>query len=95
MSANGFRTVVDIDLTGAAFAGATAEPTSGLLAGIDQLVAQLVDIPSVLRLTYYMNGEGRDIARARLDGVEALIREKWEAAGRYRLLIERTIRQVQ
>ena len=87
--------VVDIDLTGAAFAGATAEPTSGLLAGIDQLVAQLVDIPSVLRLTYYMNGEGRDIARARLDGVEALIREKWEAAGRYRLLIERTIRQVQ
>ena len=87
--------VVDIDLTGAAFVGATAEPTPGLLAGIDQLVAQLVDIPSVLRLTYYMNGEGRDIARARLDDVETLIRNKWEAAGRYRLLIERTIRQVQ
>ena len=87
--------VADIDLTGAAFVGATEEPTAGLLVGIDQLVAQLVDIPSVLRLTYYMNGEGRDIARARLDSVEALIRDKWEAAGRYRLLIERTIRQVQ
>lgn len=87
--------VVDIDLTASAFAGATAEPTVGLLTGIDQLVAQLLDIPSVLRLTYYMNGEGRDIARARLDGVETLIRDRWEAAGRYRLLIERTIRQVQ
>ena len=87
--------VVDIDLTGAAFVGATGEPTTGLLAGIDQLVQQLVDIPSVLRLTYYMNGEGRDLARARLDGVETLIRDRWEAAGRYRLLIERTIRQVQ
>ena len=87
--------VVDIDLTGAAFVGATVEPTTGLLAGVDQLVQQLVDIPSVLRLTYYINGEGRDLARARLDGVETLIRDRWEAAGRYRLLIERTIRQVQ
>ena len=87
--------VVDIDLTAQAFVTATTDPTAGLLAGIDRLVSQLVDIPSVLRLTYYMNGEGRDIARARLDGVEALIRDRWEQAGRYRLLIERTIRQVQ
>ncbi len=87
--------VVDIDLTAAAFVGGTTDPTGGLLAGIEQLVTQLAEIPSVLRLTYYMNGEGRDVARARLDVVEALIRDQWEAAGRYRLLIERSIRQVQ
>jgi large repetitive protein len=87
--------VVDIDLTATAFVGGTAEPTGGLLAGIEQLVSQLADIPSVLRLTYYMNGEGRDLARTRLDVVEDLIRERWEEGGRYRLLIERTIRQVQ
>ncbi|SEV91177.1 conserved repeat domain-containing protein [Cognatiyoonia koreensis] len=87
--------VVDIDLMAAAFQSGTIAPTAGLTAGVDQLVGQLRNVPSVLRLNYYMNGEGRDVARARLDAVEDLIRERWAQEGQYRLLIERTIRQLQ
>ena len=87
--------VVDIDLMAAAFQAGTVAPTAGLTAGVDQLVRQLQTVPSVLRLNYYMNGEGRDAARARLDTVEELIRNRWAQEGQYRLLIERTIRQLQ
>ncbi|MEJ6399509.1 DUF7507 domain-containing protein, partial [Yoonia sp. 208BN28-4] len=86
--------VVDIDLIASAF-GTGAQPTQALVAGVDQLVAYLQTEPSVLRLSYYMNGEGRDLARARLDTVEALVRDRWRGGGGYRLLIERTIRQMQ
>ncbi len=87
--------VVDIDLMAAAFVGETANPTAALVAGVGQLVQQLRDVPSVLRLSYYVNGEGRSIARSRLDMVERLVRDAWRENGRYRLLIERTIQQLQ
>ncbi len=87
--------VVDIDLMASAFQTGTASPTAALVAGVDSLVRQLRDVPSVLRLSYYMNGEGRALARNRLDAVEELVRNRWRDNGRYRLLIERTIRQLQ
>jgi uncharacterized repeat protein (TIGR01451 family) len=87
--------VVDIDLMASAFQLGTDAPTAALIAGVDQLVRQLRDVPSVLRLSYYMNGEARSTVRTRLDMVEELIRDRWRDNGRYRLLIERTIRQMQ
>ena len=87
--------VVDIDLMASAFQQGTSQPTAALTAGIDQLVRYLGEAPSVLRLTYYQNGEGPDAARSRLDSVEALVRERWQQTGVYRLLIEQSIRRVQ
>ncbi|WP_375279678.1 hypothetical protein [Pseudooctadecabacter sp.] len=85
--------LVDIDLLAAAFDGNTTQPSAGLSQGVDGLVAQIANTPSVLRLTYYTNGEGTDVARARLAAVEALIRDRWR--GPYRLRIETTIARVQ
>ncbi len=87
--------VVDIDLMGAAFNGSSADPSAALIAGVEQLVRQLKDTPSVLRLSYYRGAEDQSLARARLDAVEALVRDRWQANGRYRLLIERTIQRMQ
>ena len=87
--------VVDIDLMANAFQNANNTPTAALAAGVDQLVQSLSGVPSVLRLTYYMNDEGRMVARARLDAVERMLRDKWRTTGRYRLLIERAIKQIQ
>ncbi|NBD28404.1 MAG: DUF11 domain-containing protein, partial [Alphaproteobacteria bacterium] len=83
--------LVDIDLTAAAFAGDRATPD--LVAGIEAMVGQLAASPSVLRLTYYHDGEGEDAARARLQVVETLIRDAWR--GDYALRIETTIARVQ
>ncbi len=83
--------VIDIDLMAAAF-GAGAAPSAALANGVDQLAAQLGDSPVVLNLNYYVNGESRDIARARLDAAEALIRDRWRGSG---LRIVRAIRAVQ
>ncbi|CTQ48080.1 beta strand repeat-containing protein [Jannaschia donghaensis] len=80
--------VVDVALTGAAFAG--AQPSAGLVSGIDGFVGALGEAPVVLRLTYTTAGEGRDTARARLDAVERLIRGGWPR-GRPAPVIERTI----
>ncbi len=87
--------VVDIDLTAAAFIGLTAEPVTGLPAGVDAVLAQIRDVPSVLRLTYYTQGEGRDLARMRLDAIDDLVQSRWRGGGEYKLLIERTIKALQ
>ncbi|MEY1554478.1 beta strand repeat-containing protein [Yoonia sp. R2331] len=83
--------VVDIDLMAAAF-GSGAAPSAALASGIDNLAQQVGDSPVVLNLNYYVNGEGRELARARLDAAEALIRDRWRGAG---LRIVRAIRAVQ
>jgi len=86
--------VVEVSLTAAAFDG--VEPSAGLVNGVAQLVAQMGDAPTVLRIGYYMSGEGRAVARARLDVVEALIEDAWGSSGSGRdLIIERTIAEVQ
>ncbi len=83
--------VVDIDLMAPAFGGG-ADPSAALARGVDQLASQLGDAPVVLNLNYYLNGESRELARARLDAAEALIRDRWRGSG---LRIVRAIRAVQ
>lgn len=84
--------VVDIDLTARAF-NADGTPVAALEKGVDRLVASIKATPSVLRLSYILRGEDPDEARARLQRVEALIRQKWRGGGRYKLNIERTIKR--
>ena len=87
--------VVEIDLTASAFDPATNDPVDALVAGVETIVNQLRSEPSVLRLSYFMKGEGEPVARARLDALEDLISDSWRGRGRYQLLIERTIKNVQ
>ncbi|MBT0958703.1 DUF11 domain-containing protein [Alphaproteobacteria bacterium KMM 3653] len=87
--------VVDIDLMAGAFVPGSATPTSALASGVDQLVGALKDEPSVLRLSYIRGEETPAEARARLDAVEKLVRERWKTVGRYKLNIERTVKRVQ
>jgi len=88
-------TVVDIDLMDSAFAPGSAEVTLALRAGVDQLINVLQADPSVLRLTYYRANENQQLARERMDTLEALIRDKWRNTGAGRLPIERTINRLQ
>jgi hypothetical protein len=88
--------VVDIDLVAAAFGAGSAAPGAALVSGINSLAGQLADVPALLNLTYYVAGEGRNIARERLDSVEELIRQAWREQGsRLPVVIERTIRNLQ
>lgn len=80
--------VVEVALTGVAFTGSV--PSAGLANGIQDFVETLGDAPVVLRLTYTTGGEGRDVARARLDAVETMVRRAWPG-GRPDPVIERTI----
>jgi hypothetical protein len=89
----GLADVIDVSLTNAAFPN--GQPSDALAQGVRQLVTQLSGAPSVLKLRYYTNGESRDLARARLDAVEAMLRDAWPSGGRYSLIIERTIAEVQ
>jgi hypothetical protein len=89
----GLADVIDVSLTNAAFPN--GQPSAALSQGVQQLVTQLSGAPSVLKLRYYTNGESRDVARARLDAVEAMLRDAWPSGGRYSLVIERTIAEVQ
>ncbi|AKS45755.1 conserved repeat domain-containing protein [Octadecabacter temperatus] len=88
-------TVVDIDLMDSAFAPGSEEITPALRQGVDQLVAALQEDPSVLRLTYYRADESQQLARDRMDRLEALIRDRWRDTGAGRLPIERTINRLQ
>ncbi len=90
--------VIDIDLTASAFVTA-ADGTIGLSedlkAGIASLIAQYDATPSVIRLSYFVSSESTAVARARTTIVEKLLRKSWPNQGRYRLLIERTIKRLQ
>lgn len=86
--------VVDIDLTAAAFGGAN-QPVDQLMQGLDGLLGQVASAPATLRITYFTNGEGTDVARARLDALEEIIQDKWRAIGTGRLRIERTVARLQ
>ncbi len=84
--------VIDVALTEHAFVN--GQPRAALAQGIDALAFQMGDAPTMLRLTYMMRGEGANVARARLDMVEQMIRERWTGSGR-NLTIERTIAEGQ
>ncbi len=87
--------VVGIDLTASAYRAGTAEPLDQLTRGVAALLEQVKDTPSIIRLSYFANGEANGTADARLDAVEQLIRDRWARMGRYRLVIERTTKQMQ
>ncbi len=87
--------VVDIDLTSAAFDPDDGTPSETLKDGIINLVKQLNATPSVIRLSYYRLDEDDKLAKQRLKTVEKLLRQAWRGQGRYRLLIERTIKRMQ
>ncbi|MBU2994027.1 DUF11 domain-containing protein [Octadecabacter sp. 1_MG-2023] len=88
-------TVVDIDLMDSAFVPNSDDLTPALIQGVDQLVAALQEDPSILRLTYYRATESQQLARDRMDRLEALIRDRWRRTGAGRLPIERTINRLQ
>ncbi|WP_417260585.1 hypothetical protein [Celeribacter sp.] len=85
--------LVEVDLTSIAFELGGEQPSATLVQGIDELVKQIRNTPTTLRITYYRAGESPDLARARLKAVETLVRERW--SGAYKLQIETTIARVQ
>ena len=88
--------VVDVNLTDTAVVAGRNQPTYALSNGLDGLLDQIRDTPSILRISYFvMSGAEDDRARARMAEVEDLIRDKWRGVGRYRLVIERTVKRFQ
>ncbi len=87
--------VVDVDLTAAAFEAGSDNPSQQLVAGLEGLLGQIVDTPSVIRIAYFHEGEDRKIVRARGNAVEELIRKRWKRIGRYKLIVERTTKRMQ
>ena len=85
--------VMEIDLTAGAFVNGA--PRAELVAGVQSLVEQIANQPVMLRLNYYYGAEGEGAARAHLDAVEDVMRERWNGRGQYRLLIERQIARLQ
>ena len=86
--------VVDIDLTATAFESGTT-PKAALGTALDGLIDQIATVPYVVRLSYLHDGSAPDLARARVKLVEKMIRERWRGKGRYKLIIERTVKQVE
>ncbi|AUH33027.1 DUF7507 domain-containing protein [Paracoccus tegillarcae] len=87
--------VVDIDLMAAAFGSGSAAMTRPLYDGLSQLVEQIREKPGIVRLSYYTKGEERGLVDARIDAVESRINELWQKRGRYKLIIERTVKRIQ
>ncbi|MBT0957857.1 DUF11 domain-containing protein [Alphaproteobacteria bacterium KMM 3653] len=88
--------IIDIDLSARAFEAGSNDPKASLVTGIGGLLDQMKDKPSVLRVSYFENGEDRAVVRRRLDRVETMIRREWRRRNtRYKLSIERTIKRLQ
>ena len=88
--------VVDVNLTDAAFMAGRNQPTVALSDGLEGLLRQIQDTPSILRISYFvMSSAEEDRARARMAQVEDLIRDQWRGVGQYRLVIERTVKRFQ
>ncbi len=86
--------VVDIDLTSAAFTASNA-PVERLEQGIVRVLQQIASSPSVLRISYFSNGESREDVKDRLDQLEDTINANWRRIGDYRLIIERDVKYLQ
>jgi uncharacterized repeat protein (TIGR01451 family) len=88
--------VVDIDLTSRAFVSGSVSPSPSLEKAIDGLLDRISTKPSSLRISYVMKS-GEDIkgVRARLRAVEDMVRDKWRGRGRYKLIVERTVKRLQ
>lgn len=85
--------LIELDLMAPAFV--QTKPNAALASFVDQLVAQISEDPTVLRLNYYRQSEELRTANARLDALEKLIRARWKDGRRYKLTIERVVHRVQ
>ena len=86
-------TLVELDLMAPAFKGEA--PNAALTAYVTDLVKQIEKTPSIIRLTYYRQGEDQETASDRLAALEKVIRKAWKGQRRYKLTIERLIYRVQ
>ena len=87
--------VLDVDLSAAAYGGDAVAPSQALADGLEGVLRAIAQTPTVIRIAYYRDSEAPDLARDRLDAVEDLIQEQWADIGTYRLLIEKTRKQLQ
>ncbi len=74
--------VVRLEISAAAFVGATTELAPQWTGKFATLPAKLKERPSVLRIAYRRGAEAEDLARARLDAVAVRAKELWQAARR-------------
>ena len=87
--------VFDVDLSGRAYGADVIAPSAALVTGIEGVLRQISDTPTVIRISYYRDQEAPDLARARLAALEQMIQEKWADIGTYRLLVEKSVNQLQ
>ena len=87
--------VATVDLTASAFTPGAASPSPRLEQGLQGLLTQIAETPTVLRLSYFTGSDDTALAAARLDAVEQIINDAWADIGSYRLQIERTTKQLQ
>ncbi len=81
--------VVRLDLTDAAFVQGAQQLRPEWETQIAQMIALLDKEPSVLRLVYAEGGEGKRLAKKRINALRKLIAREWRVVGgRYRLEIE-------
>ncbi|WPZ13361.1 hypothetical protein T8J41_14515 [Nitratireductor rhodophyticola] len=81
--------VVRLDLTDAAFVQGAQQLRPEWETQIAQMIALLDKEPSVLRLVYAEGGEGKRLAKKRINALRKLIAREWRGVGRrYRLEIE-------
>ncbi|WPZ13360.1 hypothetical protein T8J41_14510 [Nitratireductor rhodophyticola] len=81
--------VVRLDLTDAAFVQGAQQLRPEWETQIAQMIALLDKEPSVLRLVYAEGGEGKRLAKKRINALRKLIASEWRVVGgRYRLEIE-------
>lgn len=86
--------LVRIDLAANAFTSDGMSPA--LEAGLAQMVAEIRDQVTMLRLTYVLTGtETRDSAGNRLRLVERAVRALWQREGQYKLNIETVIERME
>ncbi|MEP3441196.1 MAG: SdrD B-like domain-containing protein [Sulfitobacter sp.] len=85
--------VLDVDLTAAAFNG--EEPVKRLDDGLVSLLTKVAKTPSVIRISYFTNGEDKKLALRRVAKLEDLIAKRWKRIGHYRLIVETDIKRLQ
>jgi uncharacterized repeat protein (TIGR01451 family) len=84
--------VVNIDVTAAAYAYAEIAPSKALLRALDDVLTQVKDTPSTLRLTYLrQEHETAKTGQDRLNAIDASIKLMWRGRGNYKLIIEKII----
>ncbi|NEY90574.1 COG1470 family protein, partial [Tabrizicola oligotrophica] len=84
--------VVRILVADNAFVPGSNAPKDDFVKAISRTVAAILDTPSAVRITYQMAGESRAVARQRMTAVEKVLRNYWRGNGRYKLVVEKTMK---